>query len=302
MDGVLLLDKPAGPSSNQALQKVRHLFQARKAGHTGTLDPFATGMLPICLGEATKTAAFMLDARKAYRAEALFGAATATGDPEGEVVERAPVPDLEEAELEAAMAPLRGESDQLPPMYSALKHEGRPLYEWARRGIEIERKPRRVRIDRLVCLEWQSPRLVFEVVCSKGTYIRTLAEDLARALGTVAHLAALRRLWVEPFEEARCWTLEALREAAEEDRLAETLLPPDAGLAGWPVQALAEPESRRFTHGNPVPAPPGAAGWQRVRDREGRLLGLAEAVDGLLHPRRVMASPESRAEEEGGDG
>ncbi len=174
--GVILLDKPVGITSNRALQKVRGIFQARKAGHTGSLDPFATGMLPICLGEASKTAAFMLEAQKQYRATARLGEATTTGDVEGEVIQTCTVPDLDPDKLAQALKQFEGEIEQVPPMFSALKHEGKPLYEYARAGIEIDRPSRAVTIHQLELVEWQAPKLVFDVRCSKGTYIRTLAE------------------------------------------------------------------------------------------------------------------------------
>ncbi|MDX1381649.1 MAG: tRNA pseudouridine(55) synthase TruB, partial [Xanthomonadales bacterium] len=233
--GIVLLDKPAGLSSNQALQRVKRLYDAQKAGHTGNLDPFATGMLPACLGEATKTAGFMLDADKRYRAVAELGTRTGTGDPEGATVETAPVPELDEDRIRAAMAGLTGEIRQVPPMHSALKHQGRPLYELARRGETVERKARQVTIHALELLDWTSPRLEFEVHCSKGTYVRVLAEDLARALGTVAHLVALRRLEVAPFDPQGMVTLAQLEQSQAAGTLDAHLLPPDAGLVGWPV-------------------------------------------------------------------
>ena len=194
------MDKPAGISSNRALQKVRGIFQARKAGHTGSLDPFATGMLPICLGEASKTAAFMLEAGKQYRAVSCLGEATTTGDIEGEVIQTCPVPDLAPSLISQVLQHFTGEIEQVPPMYSALKHEGKPLYEYARAGIEVERPARTVTIHQLELVSWQAPNLTIDVRCSKGTYIRTLAEDIAKALNCCAHLSALRRVVVEPFE------------------------------------------------------------------------------------------------------
>ena len=197
--GIVLLDKPAGFSSSQAVQKVRWLFQARKAGHTGSLDPFATGMLPICLGEASKTAGFMLDASKTYLARALLGQATTTGDIEGEIRATAPVPELAAEGVAAVLARFVGPIEQVPPMYSALKHEGQPLYRLARAGREVERAARAVTIHALELVAWEKPYLTFRVRCSKGTYVRTLAEDIAVALGSCAHLVGLRRLAVEPF-------------------------------------------------------------------------------------------------------
>ena len=199
--GVILLDKPAGYSSNQALQKVRWLFQARKAGHTGSLDPFATGMLPICIGEASKTAGFMLNASKSYLASAGRGKATTTGDIEGETRLEMKVPDLDKTRINAVLCEFRGEIEQVPPMYSALKHQGQPLYRLARAGQEVARKARPVTIHSLELLDWAPPMLNFRLRCSKGTYVRTLAEDIADKLGSCAHLQSLRRLDVEPFRE-----------------------------------------------------------------------------------------------------
>lgn len=213
--GVVLLDKPVGISSNRALQKVRGIFQARKAGHTGSLDPFATGMLPICLGEASKTAAFMLEASKQYRAVARLGEATSTGDVEGEVIQTYPVPDLDSNKLTQTLNQFVGEIEQVPPMYSALKHQGKPLYEYARAGIEIERPARLITIHQLDLVDWQAADLTFDVRCSKGTYIRTLAEDIATALGSCAHLIELRRMLVEPFADFPMVTLEQLQEARD---------------------------------------------------------------------------------------
>jgi tRNA pseudouridine55 synthase len=288
--GVVLLDKPAGYSSNQAVQKVRGLFQARKAGHTGSLDPFATGMLPICLGEASKTAAFMLDAAKTYVALALLGQATTTGDIEGEVSETAPLPVMTGDEVKQVLSRFIGRIEQTPPMYSALKHEGQPLYRLARAGREVPRQPREVTIHELEMLEWKPPLLEFRVRCSKGTYVRTLAEDIARAMGSCAHLRALRRLEVEPFEESGMITLEALEALARDGALERCLLPPDAGLQDWPVVTLDEVEALRFGHGNPVPGTIGpAAGLVRVYGPGARLLGLGEVTPGrILEARRVM--------------
>ncbi len=305
VDGVVLLDKPAGLSSNQALQRVRRLFNARKAGHTGTLDPFATGLLPLCFGEASKTTAFLLDATKAYRAEARLGQATATGDPEGEVVESGPVPTVSAEAIETVLAGLTGDIEQVPPMYSALKHEGKPLYELARQGITVPRKARPVTIHALELVEWSPPRLVFDVVCSKGTYVRTLAEDIAGALGTVAHLTALRRLRVGPFDAAGMVALDTLEAAAEAGSLKDHLLPVDAGLPDWPLVTLDTAGARAFRHGNPAVPPTGpqlAAGTLvRVSDPEGVRLGLGEWSGGKLRPRKVFQLQEATRAETGAE-
>jgi tRNA pseudouridine55 synthase len=210
LDGIVLLDKPLGLSSNAALQRVKWLFGARKAGHSGSLDPLASGMLPICFGRATKLSAKLLDARKCYRFTVQLGTRTATADREGEVIEQCAVPELEAARIEGVLAAFRGPQTQIPPMYSALKHQGRRLYELAREGLEVEREPRAIRIDELELESWDTPELGLRAVCSKGTYIRVLAEDIARALGSCGHVVVLRRLWVEPFAEAQMVSLQAL--------------------------------------------------------------------------------------------
>jgi len=289
--GIVLLDKPAGISSNRALQKVRGIFQARKAGHTGSLDPFATGMLPICLGEASKTAAFMLEAGKRYRATARLGVATTTGDVEGEVIQTCPLPDLNSKNLSRSLHQFVGVIEQVPPMYSALKHEGKPLYEYARAGIVIERPARSVTIHCLELLDWQSPNLSFEVHCSKGTYIRTLAEDIAKALDCCAHLVELRRTVVEPFDHFPMQTLEQLQQAKDNGELSDVLLPMDAGLAGWPSIELDTIQQGKFKHGQHFPVPNGQStiGMTRVYDHGGALLGLAEITsNGSLQPSRVF--------------
>jgi len=290
--GVILLDKPVGISSNRALQKVRGIFQARKAGHTGSLDPFATGMLPICLGEASKTAAFMLEAGKQYRATARLGEATATGDIEGELIQTCPISDMDAGQIAQTLKQFTGEIQQVPPMYSALKHQGKPLYEYARAGIEIERPARPVTIHHIELVEWQSPELVFDVRCSKGTYIRTLAEDIAKALGSCAHLVALRRSEVEPFADFPMVTLEQLQEARDnEDGLQDYLLPIDVGLPDWPRVDLDEHQHGKFLHGNHSSIEAGdiSAGKVRVYGPEGGVIGLAElSTEGILQPMRVF--------------
>jgi len=289
--GIILLDKPVGISSNRALQKVRGIYQARKAGHTGSLDPFATGMLPICLGEASKTAAFMLEAGKQYRATARLGEATTTGDVEGEVIQNCALPDIDSENLVHVLKQFVGEIEQVPPMYSALKHQGKPLYEYARAGIEIDRPARAVTIHQLEFVDWKSPNLTFDVRCSKGTYIRTLAEDIATALGSCAHLVELRRMLVEPFDNFPMLTLEQLQDARDNGGLQELLLPVDVGLPNWPRVDLDEIQRGKFKHGNHVlfSAADSEPGKVRVYGPEGDLLGLAElSSDGVLQPKRVF--------------
>lgn len=287
--GVVLLDKPAGYTSNQAVQKVRWLFGARKAGHTGSLDPFATGMLPICLGEASKTAGFMLDAAKVYEATAFLGKATVTGDIEGEVCRELPVPGLERTRVDAALSAFLGDIEQVPPMYSALKHDGQRLYHLARAGLEVERKARPVHIFSLELLGLELPLMHFRVRCSKGTYIRTLAGDIAERLGTCAHLQALRRLEVGPFQAQDMISLEDLTGLAERGEIDSCLLPVDSALADWPVVILDAAQTDRFSHGNPVDAGDAQPGLARVYGPENRLLGLGEVIPGQrLKPKRLM--------------
>ncbi|MDT8320943.1 MAG: tRNA pseudouridine(55) synthase TruB [Xanthomonadales bacterium] len=294
--GIVLLDKPAGYSSNQAVQAVKRLLGARKAGHTGSLDPFATGMLPICLGEASKTAGFMLEASKVYLATARMGQATTTGDIEGEVVREMPVPEWPAAGIETALERFHGPIEQVPPMYSALKHEGRPLYKLAREGKEVPRQARAVIIHSLELIGWDRPLLTLKVECSKGTYIRTLAEDIAAALGNCAHLQSLRRLSVGPFHDAPMVSLDELEKRVATGSLEGCLLAPDAAIADWPLVRLAADQAERFAHGNSVnvavdaeAAPPGLARVYGPGGPEARLLGLGEVrAEGRLHPKRLM--------------
>ncbi len=232
VNGVLLLDKPQGASSNHALQRVRRLFQARKAGHTGTLDPMATGLLPVCFGEATKFSAHLLAADKVYRTRVELGAVTDTGDAEGEVLERLAVPPLTAADVEGVLERFLGEIEQVPPMYSALKHQGRKLYELAREGKSIERAARRVTVYDARLLGFEGHAFELEVKVSKGTYVRTLAEDIARALGSGGHISMLRRLATGPFDGdsrdgAGMLTLQALEALPDQAAREATLLPVD---------------------------------------------------------------------------
>ncbi len=290
VDGVFLLDKPQGMTSNAALQVARRLFSAAKAGHTGTLDPMATGLLPLCFGEATKFSADLLDADKTYEAEAIFGVTTDTGDAEGEVTGRR-TPDFCAADLETVLQGFRGDIRQIPPMHSALKKDGRPLYQLARQGIEVEREAREVTIHELALLDFSGERCRLRVRCSKGTYIRTLAVDIGEALGCGAHLTALRRTAVGDLSIDRAVTLDRLEECPEDCR-GSFLAPPDALLQSLPAVILADREAQRFMHGNPVAAAIGQAGKCRVYGG-GRLLGVgeAEAGGGIVHPRRLVAAP-----------
>ena len=291
VDGVLLLDKPRGMTSNTALQKARRLFSAAKAGHTGTLDPMATGLLPLCFGEATKFSADLLDADKTYEAELCFGVTTATGDAEGEVLERR-VPQFSRTDLDRALENFRGRIVQIPPMYSALKRDGQPLYKLARQGITVEREVREIDIDELVLLDLSEDggTCRLRVRCSKGTYIRTLAEDIGRALGCGAHLTALRRTAVGDLAEARTVTLDALEALPEAERNA-WLLPVDTLLQGEPKLVLDEEPRSRFSHGNPVSVNSTFRGRCRVYSSDGALLGVGQIdMAGTEHPRRLVAA------------
>jgi tRNA pseudouridine55 synthase len=291
--GILLLDKPQGLSSNAALQRVRWLFGKPKAGHTGSLDPLATGMLPLCIGEATKLAGALLAEGKAYEFELTLGARTDTGDAEGQVVEELPVPPLDGARIAAVLAAATGPQQQVPPMYSALKQAGQPLYKLARRGLSVERAPRAIVVESLQLLGREGPRLRLRAHCSKGTYVRVLGEDIARALGTCGHLTALRRLHVEPFSGDAMVTLEQLE--ASTDRAA-LLLPADRAVQHLPAARLDAAGTASLLHGQPVrPASLAGAGaialgsTLRLYGAEGAFLGLGEAeAGGLVQPRRLL--------------
>jgi len=287
VDGVLLLDKPTGMSSNAALQKARWLFNAEKAGHTGTLDPLATGLLPLCFGKATKFAGALLDAGKSYRATVRLGIVTDSADAEGQVLEMRPVA-ATEADVLALLPRFTGEIEQVPPMHSALKRDGVPLYELARRGIEVERAPRRVTIHALSLSHWAADRFDLDVDCSKGTYIRALAADLGVALGCGAHLAALRRTCVAGIDLSRAVTLDMLEALPAEgrDRL---LLPPDALLADLPVVQVDAQEAERLLHGQAVRRNCPPPSQSRLYGPQGFIgLGVSTA-DGWLQPKRLIA-------------
>ncbi|SDM46797.1 tRNA pseudouridine synthase B [Franzmannia pantelleriensis] len=254
VDGVLLFDKPQGASSNQILQRVRRLFQAQKAGHTGTLDPMATGLLPICFGEATKFSSHLLDADKVYRTRVKLGEVTDSGDAEGEVIERHAVPVLDEAQLEAVLARFHGEIDQLPPMYSALKHQGRKLYELAREGKTVERAVRRVTVYDARLLAHDAEGFELEVRVSKGTYIRTLAEDIGRALGCGAHITALRRLKTGPFSGEAMLDLPTLEALEDQPAREAKLMPVDVLVEHLPALGVDAEQAGRLLHGQPIRA------------------------------------------------
>lgn len=294
VDGIILLDKPKGFSSNAALQKVRWLLNAEKAGHTGSLDPLATGVLPLCFGEATKFSQYLLDADKGYETLMQLGVTTTTADAEGEVLERRPVT-VGRADIEAVLPRFRGEISQIPPMYSALKRDGQPLYKLARAGEVVEREPRSVTIARLELLDCEAEQARLAVDCSKGTYIRTLVEDIGQLLGCGAHVAELRRTKAGPFDLTRTVTLEELERVHGEggnEAVDQFLLPADSGLQHWPLLQFSEHSSFYWLQGQPVRAPEAPKfGMVRVQDHNGRFIGIGEvSEDGRIAPRRLIST------------
>ncbi|MGI9237627.1 MAG: tRNA pseudouridine(55) synthase TruB [Woeseiaceae bacterium] len=291
VDGLLLLNKPSGMTSNQALQKVKRLLRAKKAGHTGSLDPAATGMLPLCFGEATKICAYLLEADKTYRVTARLGEATDTGDGDGDVIETAAVPEMSRGDWEKVLAGFIGDILQVPPMYSALKKDGKRLYELARQGEVVERDARPVHISDLSLLEAHGERLVFRVHCSKGTYVRTLVEDIARAAGTIAHTAMLHRETVGAFKTEDMLDMRSAELAAEDgpEALRERLLPADAALASWSDCQVESDAAERFCGGQAVPCGSSESGLVRVYDTGQRFLGIGMLVgDGNVTPKRIF--------------
>lgn len=288
INGILLLDKPIGFSSNQALQKIKWLLKAAKAGHTGTLDPLATGLLPLCFGEATKFAHFLTDADKTYIATIKLGATTTTGDAEGEVLTTSPV-NVSRSDFEQACQQFTGEISQTPPMYSALKFEGKALYEYARAGVEIERKARRVTIQNIEVNSFAGDVAVISVTCSKGTYIRTLAEDIGKQLGCGAHLIGLRRTATADYQIAQAVTLEQFEAMSEEERLA-ALAPPDSAVHYLPAITLDDDAAFYLLQGQAVWCS-GAipTGLLRLYNEQQVFLGLGELQDdGKIAPKRLM--------------
>lgn len=294
VDGILLLDKPAGMTSNQALRRVSGWIDARKAGHTGSLDPLATGLLVLCFGQATKISGGLLNADKRYEATARLGVVTDSADADGRVVAEKAVPALDDAALEAVLARFRGAIEQVPPMVSALKHQGRRLHEIAREGRTVERAPRSVRIHALSAARTGDDRLSLKVDCSKGTYIRSLVADIGEWLGCGAHVETLRRTALGPFTGQTMWTLEALEAAREEavTGLDPYLLSADHALVDYPAVTLPAAESRRFCQGQTVPlgvADQAGVGQCRVYAEPDQFLGLGEGTGGHgLAPRRLL--------------
>jgi len=288
--GILLLDKPLGMTSAGAVARAKRLFAARKAGHTGSLDPLASGLLPVCFGEATKFGALLLDADKTYRVVARLGERTASADLESPVIERRELPPLSRVDIERALADFPRDYDQVPPMHSALKQDGKPLYEYARQGLTRIRSARRIRIHALEALAWELPDLQFRVRCSKGAYIRVLAEDIALRLGTLAHVTALRRLGVAPFESAVLHSFEQLEALDPAQRLA-ALLPVDAALLAWPRLDLQDGGAAAFRQGRSVEVPPSACGTLRVYAQNLGFMGLGKVqAAGRMVPVRLISA------------
>lgn len=295
VNGILLLDKPAGVSSNAVLQQVKRLFFAKKAGHTGSLDPIATGLLPICLGEATKVSAYLLDANKGYQVTIKLGQTTATGDIEGEVTSSHPVPVLSQPGLEQVLSSFIGEIDQVPPMYSALKKDGQPLYKLARQGIEVERQARRVTIHSIELTALRVDEIDLEVICSKGTYIRTLSEDIGEKLGCGGHVKALRRTLTEPFRLADAVSMAQLESVRKEDTfesLDDLLLPIDTALQSWPQVSLNKDMANYLRHGQAVLVPKAPTkGLVKLYGYEDEFLGVGHILDdGRVAPKRLICA------------
>jgi len=293
VNGILLLDKAVGITSNTALQKVKRLYQASKAGHTGSLDPLASGLLPLCLGEATKLSSFLLDADKGYEGVCKLGVKTSTADAEGEVVETRPVPSLSEAQLREILEKFVGDIEQIPPMHSAIKMQGQPLYKLAHQGIEVERQPRQVKIHNLTLTRVSGDEFAFELHCSKGTYVRTLAEDIGEMLGCGAHLSALRRTVVGPFELSHAVTMEELEHTAADTGfvgLDAFLIPMDQALEKWPAVHLSENSTYYVRQGQAVQvAKAPTSGWVRLFASNDHFLGVGQILeDGRVAPKRLV--------------
>ncbi|MEY3182773.1 MAG: tRNA pseudouridine synthase [Pseudomonadota bacterium] len=288
--GILLLDKPTGISSNAALQQVKRLYRAAKAGHGGTLDPIASGLLIVCLGEATKFSRFLLEANKHYVVTAQLGVKTESGDSEGAVVSTGQVPALDTEKIESVLSQFRGPIQQIPSMFSALKHQGKPLYQLARQGISVERAARTVTIEQLNMTGITDDTLTLEVKASKGTYIRTLVDDIGDALGCGAHVTALRRLGVGPYTADRMISLEALEALTEGEAREKCLQPLYSTVADWPAVVLSEAAAFYLIQGQPVMVPYSPTqGWVRLVTRDNRFLGVGEVMDdGRVAPRRLM--------------
>ena len=293
VNGVVVLDKPRGMSSNEAVQRVKRLFGARKVGHTGSLDPLATGVLPLCLGEATKFSQYLLTSDKTYVATLRLGVSTDSGDADGTVLQEREVGAMSRARIEAALDAFRGEIEQVPSMFSAIKHQGQPLYKLARQGIEIEREARPVTIYRNEIVDFEDDRLVLEVHCSKGTYVRTIAHDLGEALGCGAHVEALRRTTAGPYREDDLVTFDELSRMADLGKLDGLLQSVATTVGQWPPVELAGAPAFYIKQGQPVLVPHAPTeGWVRLYEQEnddGRFIGVGEVLDdGRVAPRRLI--------------
>ena len=299
VNGILLLDKPLGMTSNKALQEVKNLLFARKAGHTGTLDPLATGLLAICFGEATKLANYIVDTEKHYRATAQLGITTATGDREGDVLEEKPVPTFTKADLESIFEQFLGEIMQIPPMYSALKYDGEPLYKLARQGIVVEREPRPITVHSITLLEMSESTFTVDIVCSKGTYIRTLLEDIGEKLGCGAHASALRRIALGAFSEQDMVDMDTLRHAEQHDReaLNSYVKPVEMALTDWPEVKLSPDAAYYLRQGQAVTVPHApTSGLVRLTADESNFIGVGKILDdGQVAPKRLLNLPEKTA-------
>jgi len=293
VNGILLLNKPLGISSNKALQAARNIFKAQKAGHTGSLDPLATGLLPVCFGEATKYSGYLLDSSKSYRAQCKLGVTTTTGDGEGEILSEQAV-EVSREQLQQVLQQFTGKIEQVPPMHSAVKHEGQRLYNLARQGIEVERKSRPIEIYQLECLSFEDDIVEFDVHCSKGTYIRTLAEDIGAALGCGAYLCGLERTGVQPFWHDKSWTLDELRVISDDENrdLKDCLLPLEAALRDWPEVELTPDMSFYILQGQPLQVPQAPSeGLVRLMDEKQGFIGLGHILsDGRVAPKRMLRS------------
>jgi tRNA pseudouridine55 synthase len=295
INGILLLDKSIGLSSNNALQRVKHLYSAKKAGHTGSLDPLATGMLPICFGEATKFSQYLLESDKSYRVTAKLGIKTTTGDAEGEVIAVRPVQKITLERFTQVLQQFSGPIQQIPPMFSAIKHQGKPLYELARKGLEVERAPRTVQIYQQECVKLEGDVFELEVHCSKGTYIRTLAEDIGEQLGCGAHVIGLRRTFVSPYRQAQMYTLDMLEEIYNiqgHKGLEQLLLPVESSVEGLPAVKLSTSSAFYIRTGQPVMVPHSPAqGLVRLYAADGLFMGIGEILDDArVAPRRLAAA------------
>ena len=292
INGILLLDKPAGLTSNEALQKVKQIYNARKAGHTGSLDKMATGLLPICFGDATKFTSFLLESDKSYHTIFQLGMETTTGDALGEVSNKSDVPEFTTAQIEQVLEKFKGQIEQVPPMYSALKKDGKRLYELAYQGIEIEREPRQITIYDIRFLAHERDTLELEIDCSKGTYIRTLAEDIGRELGCGAHVAALRRIGAGPFSDKQMVGIAELEETAGQGFVAldEKLLGIDAALVNLPAVELVATVAEYLCDGQAVVVPHApTSGLLRIYSEQGSFIGIGEVLeDGRVAPRRLV--------------